>query len=63
MPLDHDWALIFFWLGAQVLPRWGQTTEAEFWAMLGDEPRVLNSQQQTELLRLRHDIRRSVERK
>lgn len=60
-PLARDWAELYFWLCARVLPRWGQVQEADFWAMLGEtHPHSLTHIQEANLRRLLGDIRRSV---
>lgn len=59
-PLAREWAEIFFWLAAQVLPRWGN--EIDVWAALGCPPVTLDRMQESDLRRLQRDIRASVVR-
>jgi hypothetical protein len=64
VPLDHDWAQIFFWLAERVLPRWKQRADdREVWRDIGsDDPFQLNQTQQQDLDRLRRWLRRQVEK-
>ena len=64
VPLDHEWADIFFWLGERVLLRWNRLPKGEpLWKAIGRRSHVaISSNQQQHLDRLRRWLRCQVEK-